>query len=369
MASEPPKTSPKDMDTRVIGCLMGQAVGDALGTRYEFSKSGTTKAGIKKDTDSSGHLQMLGQGPFNLVPGQVTDDTELALALARSLVRCKTFNVYDIAKSYATWYNSPPFDIGITTRRAFGMAKLDDEPQDIYETILSSSERGNQGSLSNGCLMRISPLAIAGTQWSLETLQLAAQMDCQLTNPNPVALDAVKVYVTALRTALLTGDIMKTYECAFKAADTDDIRDLLTAATERAQPIVLNNGKEVTADSQFMGYLGVALQLTFYELLHGNDFEHALVNIIGYGGDTDTNGAIAGALFGAIYGYGGIPADWADTVLNAKTDGRVSQYPWVQTSDLPELAILLLETEEPVFSGDFEEDGSTSSSDEEGEGY
>lgn len=369
-ASEVPKKTTNDelLINRAIGCLMGQAVGDALGTRYEFKSAKTTKACLKKDI-KKGHLPMLGEGPFDLVPGQVTDDTELALALANSLVNKKSFNIYDIAQMYTLWYHSPPFDIGATTSTAFGLTNLKDTPENNYGKIYKSSAANNQKSLSNGCLMRISPLAIAGVRWKLENLQMAAKMDCELTNPNPIALDAVSVYVTAIQTAILTGDPLKTYDAALESATTKDIQDLLVAAVEKPDPIKLSDGKEVSTDSQFMGYLGVALQNAFYELLNTDSFEQALVNIISRGGDTDTNGCIAGALLGAVHGYDKIPSDWTDTVLEAKTEKRQKEYPYADTSDLIETALLLVGEEddhipEPVFKGEFEE----AEADEENEG-
>src|SRR5437870_668800 len=104
---------------RAMGCLMGQAIGDALGTRYEFEKSVKVKKQIAKDMGKTKFLPMLGGGPFGLVPGQVTDDTELALALARCLVKESSFDIYEIAQAYVTWFHSQPFDVGKTTSQAF----------------------------------------------------------------------------------------------------------------------------------------------------------------------------------------------------------------------------------------------------------
>lgn len=354
------KVSPSQLLTdRAMGCLIGQCVGDALGTRYEFGKSATVKKQITKDT-IDGHLPILGGGPFHLAKGSITDDSELALALANSLANKKSFSIYNIAQIYTIWFHSPPFDIGVTTATAFKSTDPKKSEEKNYEQILMNSAKDNQNSLSNGCLMRTSPLAIAGARWNLENLQMAAKMDCELTNPNPVALDAVSVYVTAIRTAILTGDRLQTYKAALEAATTEEIRNLLIAAADKPEPIILNNGKSVSTDSQFQGYLGVALQNTFHELLKSNtgDFEKSLVNIISRGGDTDTNGCIAGALLGAVDGFTNIPFDWAETVLNAKPEERLKEYPLADTSNLLELALILFGTDksgiqEPIFKDDF----------------
>ena len=71
-----------------------------------------------------------------------------------------------------------------------------------------------------------------------------------------------------------------------------------------------------TDDKQFQGYVGVALQNAFYELLNGNTFYESMINIIKRGGDVDTNCAIAGYLLGAFYGYKNIDQDWIKAVRN-----------------------------------------------------
>lgn len=369
-----PTKSTVNMDDRVLGCLTGQFVGDALGTRYEFKKEQEVVAQIKKDMIGK-HLPILGGGPFRLTKGQVTDDTELAMALARSMIRTGQFDITDIAKSYSVWFNSHPFDIGITTRNAFSRTKPKQDPTMIYNCMIKNSLISNICSLSNGCLMRISPLAIAGSQWNNLTLQEVAKLDCAVTNPHPIALDATSVYVTAIRTALLTGNKDKTYRAACAAATNGVIKAILKEAKTSPDPVsiwprgitdIVPGQKPKTyalTDSNFMGYLGIALQNTFYELLNGTDFETSLVNIISRGGDTDTTGCIAGALLGAVYGYKNIPLHWSETVINAKTQTRVKQYPYVKSCDLLEVALSLLYIEEPTIEvDDFEKLRSTRSS-------
>ncbi len=268
--------------------------------------------------------------------------------------------MYDIAQSYTRWFKSPPFDIGNTTRQAFYMTDLKmNSPEENYNRITLNSSKNNQGSLSNGCLMRISPLAIAGVHWTQENLIEAAKMNCGMTNPNPIALDAVAVYVTAIRTAILTGDPLKAFTEAQAVAETPEVQEMLEAAIDAPQPVITKEGKKEFADGNLQGYLGVAMQNTFYHLLYTESVEEALTKTVAMGGDTDTNGCICGALMGAVYAYHSIPDDWIYTVLNAPTEKRQSQFPDVKTSDLFELAVFLVGTPEnhipePVFHRDFE---------------
>ena len=52
-----------------------------------------------------------------------------------------------------------------------------------------------------------------------------------------------------------------------------------------------------------MGYVGLALHIAFHQLLHATSFESGMMTAIMIGGDTDTNGAITGAILGARFGY------------------------------------------------------------------
>ena len=97
------------------GALLGLACGDAVGTTLEFKPRGS----FTPITD------MVGGGPFQLQPGQWTDDTSMAMCLAESLARCDTFDVHDQMNRYANWYQhgywsatGECFDIGMATRAA-----------------------------------------------------------------------------------------------------------------------------------------------------------------------------------------------------------------------------------------------------------
>jgi len=349
---------------RAYGCLLGQAIGDALGTRYEFENASVTKSSIKTDLreQKSSFLPILGGGPFNMEPGQVTDDTEMAMALARSLQRLKKFHAPDVARSYAIWFYSSPPDIGITTCNAFvGLpGKLDEmkslPEEKIYGSILETSAEKNKSSLSNGCLMRISPLAIAGSHWPLDSLRDAAVADCRITHPNPVAHDAVAAYVTAIWYLINTGDRQKAYDETIARVQTPEIRRILEIDDDPSVPIIVHkNGgqeeiKKIDGDAAHMGFLGVALKWAFYELRkNGDDFEKALVSVISRGGDTDTNGCITGALLGAYAGASKIPASWKSTVLGAKPR-RLRAYDWVNMSDAEALTADLLKAAPPSTS-------------------
>lgn len=109
----------KQMDIKNLaqGCLVGCFVGDSAGARLEFLGR---KPG---DTELDDALAMKGGGVFRVAPGQITDDGELTLALARALVGEQTYPRERVATNYRAWVASPPFDIGNATSSALGGAK------------------------------------------------------------------------------------------------------------------------------------------------------------------------------------------------------------------------------------------------------
>lgn len=131
-----------------------------------------------------------------------------------------------------------------------------------------------------------------------------------------------------------------------QSAETDVVRALLRDATNRPIP-VLFNGKPVTGDWEGQGYLGVALQSAFYELLHARSFSEAVVHAIERGGDTDTNGSVVGAMLGicsfrylidlfvffsgARFGIENIPSEWLYAVQSEQR--RSNAYAEVSLAD------------------------------------
>ena len=131
---------------RFRGCLVGLAVGDAIGTTVEFKERGS----FAPVTD------LVGGGPFNLKAGQWTDDTSMALCLAKSLLISKGFDANDLMSRFCRWWNEgylsstgECFDIGVT----------------VSESLLSYTLSGNPFSGStdpmsagNGSIMRLAPI-------------------------------------------------------------------------------------------------------------------------------------------------------------------------------------------------------------------
>lgn len=301
---------------RASGTLWGQAVGDALGTTVEFAPAATIAARRPDEWPK----EIIGQGPFQVAAGQVTDDTELALCLARSLARQGRYDEEDVAAAYARWRRSEPFDCGLATDQAFGRGLV--SGPGLAERM---RQRASQKTQANGSLMRSSPLGIFGAALPREALARLAAGDSRLSHPDPVCQAACAVYVTTVADAIATGlPGSELYARALRFAADSPVRDTLEAAA---------NGLPVS-DGEHQGWVRLALQHAFFHLKHATDFEAALVKTVSMGGDTDTNGAIAGALLGATLGESAIPSRWRETVRDCLPH-RPVEY---RCTDLQELA-------------------------------
>jgi len=328
-----------DIKDKIRGVFYGQFIGDALGTRYEFETTNVIKAKINQDLVDN-FLPILGGGPFKLVKGQVTDDTELAMALFCSLLEREKYDIRHIGHKYIKWIESNPFDIGNTTRAALNNAKT-------YDDIVQNSQKHNQSSLSNGCLMRISPLAVYGYVLPDEELYKDCMLNTIMTNPNPITIDCVKVYCAAIKMALQTSVRKTIFEHAYDTAKHPLIKQILIDSLTKPLPVLMPNGSHLETYSYNMGYCGIALQNTFYELINGINFYSSMVNTVIRGGDTDTNGCITGALLGAYYGKSQIPHKWINAVkIN---NPRAQVYPEVQQVNIDgriEMFIELIENKQ-----------------------
>ena len=273
--------------SRAHGCLLGQVAGDALGQLVEFDSARSIAArypqGVRRLADG---------GTWNTLAGQPTDDSEMALLLARSIVLEGAFHAPRVFEAYQAWGRSGPFDMGGTT--AAGL-----------------QGRPNAGSQANGALMRVSPLAIFGHALATEALVAHARADAALTHPNPLCGDASAAFCVAIAHALREGDGPQAAHAAALrwAKGTAGVQAALLEDLEGAV-----EGPPAEFEHQ-MGWVRIAFRNAFYELLHANSVEEGLSRTVGRGGDTDTNAAIAGALLGAVHGRAALPAQWRSAVL------------------------------------------------------
>jgi len=292
---------------RAHGCLLGECVGDSLGCLVEFSSADEVALVEMREL-----LHLSHDGTWGTIPGQPTDDSEMALLLARVLLAEGTYNAEKVARAYHFWHRSGPFDRGMTITHALrAITPADLEAGRAAEAARSGA---NTESQANGALMRISPLAIWGHALPAEELVAYARADAALTHPHPACGDANAAYVVALAHTIQTGAGPRdVWQHAADWARAYNVEESVQRAVRDAET---QPPKDYT--SWAAGWVLVALQNAFYRLLHARSFEDGLVQTILVGGDTDTNGAIAGALLGAVHGREAIPLHWRQMVLSCR---------------------------------------------------
>ena len=277
--------------SRAQGCLIGQLAGDALGSLVEFQSAEEIRQqypdGLRDMTDG---------GTWGTIAGQPTDDSELALMLARTLVERGVFDREAIREAYLFWYASDPFDCGYTT---------------------SSGLMGHHRpeSQSNGAMMRVSPLGIFGANHDLEQVADWARQDAAITHIHQVCQDTSALFAMAIAHTIRTDcEASALYEQLISWAEEITTRESIIETIKAA--------KDVPPDDYGtnQGWVLIALQNALYQLLHAPSAEEGIIDTVMQGGDTDTNAAICGALLGAVNGLSAIPERWVETLRNCRPE-------------------------------------------------
>ncbi len=267
--------SAAELAERALAAYLGFAVGDALGATVEFM----SKAEIAKRYGE--HKKIIGGGWLNLKPGQVTDDTELSLALGRSLVRRDGFDAKDICEEFAAWLKSGPVDVGNTCRR--GIRRY------ITQGTLSGSF--SEGDAGNGAAMRVLPVALATLGHPIEA-EAWTISQCHITHHHPLSDESALTLVHMVQ-ALLAGQ------------GQDALRSMAEGLQRRCPALAFE-----PYEGKSSAYVVETMQTVLNFYFGTASFAECMIATVNQGGDTDTTGAIAGMLAGATYGLSAIPADW-----------------------------------------------------------
>jgi ADP-ribosyl-[dinitrogen reductase] hydrolase len=283
---------------RAQGCLLGQVAGDSLGALVEFASADEVRRAY-----ADGPRLLVDGGRWDLLAGQPTDDSEMALALTRAIVEGGGYDPARVLDAYRRWFASSPFDVGHTVSAAL-------------------EGRPNGDSQANGSLMRASPLGLLAHRVSPAEAAALGRAESALTHPHRVCGDAVAAFVVAIAHAIDRGDggegaYGAALDWARQAHAAPPVVDALEAA-RRASPI---------CDGASRGWVLVALQNAFHQALHAPSVEDGVAQTVLRGGDTDTNAAIAGALLGAVHGREGVPAQWRSMVLSCHPVAGVARRP------------------------------------------
>ncbi len=280
---------------RARGCLLGLAVGDALGTSVEFAAPGT----FPLVTD------IAGGGPFNLRPGEWTDDTSMALCLAASLLEKQAFDPIDQLERYVRWWRDGYmsctghcFDIGNTVRSALERFEYTREPY---------PGSGDAMSAGNGSIMRLAPVPLFFAANRRKAIDFAAASS-RTTHRTPEAVDACR-YLASLLVGLLEGHskeevLAPAYEAVPGLWDVEPLE-------RRVAKIRRGSFKERQPPRiRASGYVVATLEAALWAFWQARDFREGALLTVNLGEDADTAGAVYGQLAGAAFGMSGIPDEW-----------------------------------------------------------
>jgi len=336
MPSQPP--SPRSLDhDHAVGALLGLAVGDALGTTLEFQR---LPPAPMSPLLTGPHTSVTGQGPFRVAPGQVTDDTQMATALARSLTEHGGFSAEPLAAAYVEW-SRHAFDIGNQTSRTLSRIASGGDVTTVGREVWVAS--GHQAA-GNGSLMRTAPIALFHADDAARRVEVS-RLESAITHYDPRCQLACAAFNGAIAAAVsghasvatmlaaARADLEMAHAQCMAAAPRDgaSIDTALTAlladlaAAEADDPELYGEAVHL---GTFAGFVRVAFRLAFWHLVHTPSYEAALIDTVNRGGDADTNGAIVGALLGARFGAKAIPAVWQSTVMEALAG---QSGPWATT--------------------------------------
>jgi ADP-ribosyl-[dinitrogen reductase] hydrolase len=280
-----------DTEDRHIGCLIGLACGDAVGTTVEFRERGS----FEPLTD------MIGGGPFRLRPGDWTDDTSMALCLGESLIESKGFDLRDQAQRYCRWWreghwssNGRCFDIGNTVTDALTRFEQHGEPA-------SGSTRPD--SAGNGSIMRLAPVVLYYAP-DREAAMYHAAESSKVTHGAVEAVDACRLLAAVLIAAL---EGRPKDEVIRAAEDLHAAVPLAPRLAEIARGAWIAKEEEAIRGS---GYVVHSLEAALWCFERTDTFRDAILRAANLGEDADTTAAVCGQIAGAHYGTSGIPSAW-----------------------------------------------------------
>ncbi len=281
--------SKPDLTDRAEGCLLGLACGDALGGAVEFE----TREDVARSFPD-GVREITGGGPHRLECGEITDDTHMAIAIARAC-DADGIDLDRVVANFLTWYRSGPKDIGNATRRALALLDKGMPWTEAAERLQRDSTIGTAG---NGTVMRCAPVAIRFR--SDRARMVRASIDtARITHADPRATWGA----VALNQAIV------------HLLDGGSVGDVLDAAVDRVEERrvfeAIRRVPTLTYDAlRSGGYVLDRLATSFWCVLNRPSMEEAIVTAVTLGDDADTTGAVTGALAGAAWGAEALPERW-----------------------------------------------------------
>ena len=286
-----------DLADRVVGSVLGLALGDALGAPFEFLRSHNVP----------NPLPAFERPWLGRPAGSTTDDTAMARNLVRSLVARQGFDADDLLARHLEWFRSDPPDVGTLVGRVLRRVERGEDAAAAAHAIWS--ERGPEVSAGNGSVMYCAPLGVAYANRPDDLHQLAPALSA-LTHYDGrcrTACLAVTLGVAALVRGVAPEDAARTALSAVEDLDGGEELEFLVEAAGSSRAI----------DGPDQGFCLFTAGVAFQALVNGGDAESELRRVVSLGGDADTNAAVAGALLGSRDGTHGLPSAWLGRLEDA----------------------------------------------------
>lgn len=260
---------------RALGAYVGFAVGDALGATVEFMTAREIAATYKV------HRDLIGGGWLNLRPGEVTDDTQMSLALGEAILASPTWDTRRVAQAFVAWLGTKPPDVGHTCRRGIRRFMTDGTLAGVR----------NEGDAGNGAAMRNLPVVIS-TLGDDEAFERRSIAQAHITHFHELS-DAGTLLLGELTRHFLRGG---------------GLPEAVRLTASRLEQYPKFNYKPFPGNST--GYIVDTVQTVLDAFFNTDSFEDCVVRAVNRGGDADTTGALAGQLAGAFYGMRAVPFRW-----------------------------------------------------------
>ncbi|HVX30805.1 MAG TPA: ADP-ribosylglycohydrolase family protein [Nitrolancea sp.] len=281
---------------RYRGCLLGLAIGDALGAPVEFINRDeiALRFGVVRE--------MRGGGWLDTKPGEYTDDTQMALAIARSIAELGRIDPADIGARFVRWMEGMPKDIGNTTLQSLGYLAAG-VPWD--EAGARTAARKGDSGAGNGSIMRTAPIGLACRNDPAGLIRQSIDIS-RITHADPRCTWSCVALCQAIAALINeTGDPLAAARAGIEEPEV--VETVERAATIRRVQV------------QSGGYVLHTLSAALWAFVNHESFEDVVVAAVNLGGDADSSGAVSGALAGARYGASAIPERWL-SVLQSREE-------------------------------------------------
>ncbi|MFT3706941.1 MAG: ADP-ribosylglycohydrolase family protein [Archangium sp.] len=333
----PTHASPEQIRARQKGALLGLAIGEAMGVRTEGRQM---PSAMFPELNEGPIIEPMGGGPRELRPGQVSWGSEMAQVLSTTLRNQRRYDLFDAAKSYVRWMSTqPPELVPAPIKAALDMIVDGRSPEFTGRRVWLE---GFQKVKDNSVLLRTIPIGVFFHAKREDRINATLE-DTSITHFDPICQLActtlngvIASAIGAVQERLDPEQLLKVHEAelALAASTLGRKEPDWVSFTKEAADWLREDFKFAQADDpELYGpelhlfhpvptLLRTTYRLVFWELFHAPSLEAALIDVANRGGDADTNAAITGALFGAIFGEGAIPAAWSERVLEARGNGQ-----------------------------------------------